>query len=159
MKWTGVFEIKCFNNGVLKWEDEAHNALTDEGEQQILDVYLRGATPPTDFYVGLTGMAGIAETTTLALLTTEPTETGYARIQVTRDNVGWPNLALDAGDFMATSKIMSFEAGATWTAVDKAFMSTSSDNTGKLISFAALSTTRTLVINDVLEVTYKVKLQ
>ena len=35
MKWTGMFELKCYNAGVLKWVDSIFNALTDEGEQKI----------------------------------------------------------------------------------------------------------------------------
>ena len=131
-----------------------------EGEQNILDTYLRGAVGPTNFYIGLTGMASIGETTTLATLTNEPSGNGYARQIVTRTNGagGWPTLGLDAGDYMATSSIVSFQATGTWSMADKTFMATSNDASGKLISFAALSVPRTLVVNDILDVTYKVKL-
>lgn len=160
MKWTGMFELKCYNAGVLKWVDSIFNALTDEGEQNILDTYLRGAVGPTNFYIGLTGMASIGETTTLATLTNEPSGNGYARQIITRTNGagGWPTLGLDAGDYMATSSIVSFQATGTWSMADKTFMATSNDASGKLISFAALSVPRTLVVNDILDVTYKVKL-
>ena len=159
MRWIGNFEVKCFNNGQLKWEDAFHNALVDGGEQNILDVYLRNATAPTNFYIGLTNMAGIVESTTLDSLTDEPSGNGYTRVQVTRNNVGWPSLALDSGDYMATSRVITFEATGTWITVDKIFMATSNDNTGVLISFGALSVPRSLIINDVLDITYKIKLQ
>lgn len=161
MKWTGVFEAICHNNGKLKWSEKAFNTLTDIGEQDIIDVYLRGATGPVGFYIGLTGMTTIVETTLLTGLTNEPSGGGYSRQSVARSALaaGWPTLVLDSGDYMATSKIVSFNATATWSMVDKMFMATSADNTGKLISYAALSTPRTLVLNDILDITYKVKLQ
>jgi hypothetical protein len=161
MKWTGLFELRCYNLGKLKWSEDIFNALTNEGEQEILDTYLRGAAGPSNFYIGLTGMADITKTTTLSTLTNEPVGNGYARQLVARANgaAGWTSLGLDNGDYLATSKIVSFEATNTWISVDKTFMSTSSDNSGKLISFASLSATRTLVVNDILDVTYKIKLQ
>ena len=159
MRWIGNFEVKCFNNGQLKWDDAFHNALVDGGEQNILDTYLRNSNAPTNFYIGLTNMAGLVESTPLSSLTDEPTGNGYGRIQVTRNNTGWPSLALDAGDYMATSRVVTFEATGTWITVDKIFMATSNDNTGVLISYGALSVPRTLIINDILDITYKIKLQ
>ena len=156
--WLGEFELKCYNNGILKWEESFHNALCDQGEEQILDVYLRGAAAPASFYLGLTASA-LTDTSTLSAIT-EPSGGGYARALVNRDATasGWPILALDAGDFMATSKTVTFTATATWISVDKCFMATTINNTGKLVSFGALSAARVLINSDVLEVTYKVKL-
>ncbi|MBC7964232.1 MAG: hypothetical protein H7Y05_14970 [Steroidobacteraceae bacterium] len=156
----GYFELTARDaSGQLLWSESARNALADEGEQALLDIYLRGATPPAGFYVRLYNDTP-AETDTLALLTGEPSGSGYAPIAVERSAVGWPTLALDTGDYMATSKEITFTAaGGSIGPVTYAVLATSSDNTGKLISYAALSQSRTLAVGESLKITYKVKQQ
>jgi hypothetical protein len=52
--FMGVYKIKCFNqDGILAWEDLAHNILTTQGKNHILDNYLAGA-----FYIGLISSVG-----------------------------------------------------------------------------------------------------
>lgn len=133
------------------------NALADEGEQQILDVYLRGATAPTSLYLGL--VAGSpSDTTTLATMT-EVTGTGYARIALARNTTDWPTLALNSGDYMATSAAKVFTAGGTWTGATNAFVTDASSGTsGKFLIYSPLAATRTLVNGDTLTVTSTVKL-
>lgn len=163
----GYFDLTCYDAaGNLKWQDlNRQNALADEGEQAFLDMYLRGATPPTRFYIRLLNSSP-SETTTLATMTGEPTHTnGYQLYssgtnKITRDSTGWPTLALDSGDYQAVSKTWSITAvGGTIGPVTTAVLSTTADNTGKLVAYVALSATRTLQIGDTLQVTYKVKLQ
>lgn len=157
---SGVFELRAYNAaGQLIWSEDARNALADEGETAFLDTYLRGAAAPAGFYVRLFNDTPI-ETDTLTTLTGEPTGSGYAAIAVERSNTGWPTLALDTGDYLATSKEVTFTAsGGSIGPVTYAVLSTSSDNTGKLISYAALSQSRTLASGDSLKITYKVKMQ
>lgn len=146
-------------DGSLLWEDQAKNAFADEGEQLILDVFLRGATPPAQFYLRLYN-ATPTETSTLATLTGEPSGNGYAPALIERSAVGWPTLALDAGDYQATSKQVTFTAsGGTIGPVTYAVIATSSDNTGKLVAYAALSQSRTLADGESLTVTYRLKQQ
>lgn len=138
--------------------------LFDEGEQQILDVYFRGAAPPAGFYIGLCNVTGgvvnMAETLTLATLTGEAAGNGYARQLIERSAVGWPSLALDAGDYMVTSSEESFVAsGGSVGPVNVAFLATSADNTGRLIAAVDLSVARTMAAGETLKVTQKVKLQ
>lgn len=157
---TGIFELVCRDAaGNVLWTEAAHNALADEGEQSVLDVYLRGATPPSGFFVRLYNDTP-TDTDTLAILTGEPTGNGYAPLAIERSAVGWPTLALDAGDYMATSKSVTVTAsGGSIGPVTYVVLATSSDNSGKLISYAALSQSRTLAAGESLTVTYKVKLQ
>lgn len=123
IKAFGYYHVECRDSdGNLKWEEDAPNALMDEGEFLILDVALRNGTAPTNYFIGLlkTSLSSMpAETTTLAGLpvsTHEPTnanEPGYdARRQVNRDATanGWPTLALASGDYQATSKAVSWTA-------------------------------------------------
>lgn len=138
--------------------------LFDEGEQLILDVFFRGATPPAGFHLGLCnvsgGVANMAETLTLATLTGELSGNGYSRQAIERNSTGWPSLALDAGDYQATSSEETFTAaGGSIGPGNVAFLATTSDNTGKLLCAVDLSTPRTLANGESLKVTYKVKLQ
>ena len=161
MKWTGLVDFKCFDkDGKLKWEEnDLHNALADEGEYAFLDVFLRAGTAPTTFYLRLFNDTPV-ETDTLANLTGEPSGYGYAAQEIPRTTGGWTTLALDSGDYMATSTTETFTAsGGSIGPVTYAVLATTSDNTGKLISFVALSQSRTLSSGDSLQVTYKVKLQ
>lgn len=55
-----VFYVECYSeDGTLKWTDEVHNAITDEGIKYIMDTAFYGATggnqyvENTDWYVGL----------------------------------------------------------------------------------------------------------
>ena len=140
------------------------NKLFDEGEQMMLDVFFRGGAAPTNFYLGLAnvsgGVANMAETLTLATLTGEASGGGYARQLIERSNTGWPTLALDAGDYMVTSSEETFTAsGGDIGPVNVAFIATTADNTGKLISAVDLAASRTLLgaNGDALKVTYKHK--
>lgn len=158
--WKGIFEIQHLDKfGNVLWKDEAENALVDEGEQDVLDVYLRGAAAPTQFYLRLFNDTPV-ETDGLADLLSEAAGNGYAAQLIERSATGWPTLALDAGDFQATSSQEQFAAsGGSFGPVSHVVLATSSDNTGKLISFAALSQSRTLADGESLTVTYRVKLQ
>lgn len=165
VRQIGVFEFTARDaQGNVLWTEEAHNSLADEGEQHLLDVTLRNGTAATQFFVRLsdtTTPCSIAETNNLTAASAgEPSTNGYAAQLVERSAVGWPTLALDAGDFMATSSTETFTAtGGSWGPVFCAFLATTSDNTGRLISFAALSTGRTLASGETLQVTYRLKLQ
>lgn len=146
-------------DGSILWEERAANAFADEGEQLILDVFLRGATAPTQFYLRLFNDTPV-ETDGLASLTGEPSGNGYAASLIERSATGWPTLALDSGDYQATSSAETFTAsGGSIGPVTYAVIATSSDNTGKLIAYAALSQSRTLASGESLTVTYKLKQQ
>lgn len=136
------------------------NSLANQGEQAMLDAYLRGAAGPTNFYFGLYNDTPVA-TDTLASLVNEVSGTGYARIQVTRDNTGWPTLALDSGDYKATSATKTFTAGGTWTDATVLVLNSdaASGTSGVLVAYVSLSATRTLQNGDTLDVDIAVKLQ
>jgi hypothetical protein len=147
-------------DGNLLWsQDWTPNALADEGEANILDVYFRNQNAPAQFYLRLYNTTP-TETSTLSSLTGEPSGNGYAAQLVERSTVGWPTLALDAGDYQLTSKEVTFSAsGGSWGPVTYCVLATTSDNTGKLISFVALSQSRTLQAGESLKVTMKQKMQ
>jgi len=152
----GRFELVCRDkDGNVKWVEEGPNQFSDQGEQAILDVFLRGATPPAQFYLRLLNSTPV-DTTTLSTMTGEPSGSGYAPMLVERSNVGWPTLALDVGDYMASSKTVTFTSTGTITAT-YAILATTSNNVGLLLAYKALSMTRTLANGESLDVTYRLK--
>lgn len=137
------------------------NALADEGEADILNVYFLNTSAPTNFYVGLINDATIAETDTLATMVGEPSGNGYARQLIERSATGWPTgPALDAGDMQITSSTETITAaGGTIGPVDNAILTdVASGTAGDLIAYVALTASRTLQDGDSLDVSFDVKL-
>jgi len=145
---------------LMREQPFTENALADEGESDLLAVYFRAGTAPTTFYLGLLNSTP-TDTTTLATMTSEPSGNGYSRQQITRDNTGWPTLALDTGDFRAVAAVKTFTAsGGTIGPVTYAFLCTNAatGTSGKFLVYNALSSSRTLNDGDSLDVTMRVKL-
>ena len=160
MKETGVFELNAYNaQGNLIWTEDIKNDIANEGQYMFLDVTLRNGTAPAGYYIRLYNTTP-TKTSTLSGLTGEPSTNGYAAQAVARNSTGWPTLALDTGDYQGQTLTTTFNAtGGSWGPVTYAVLATTSDNTGKLVSFAALSQSRTLASGESLQVTYKLKLQ
>ncbi len=160
--WFWKIETKRGELGrLLGLPDESeviHNALLDEGERNVLDVYFRNTNIPPNFFLGLHS-GTLIETATLANVT-EPAQAGYARSLIARNTTDWGAPTLNAGDFQTTATQESFNAAATWTPVSEVFLaSTSGGALGPVILSAALSTLRSLVSGDTLNVTLTVKAQ
>jgi hypothetical protein len=156
----GVFHlIHRAADGAVLWEGDVENSLADGGESTFLDCTLRATNCPTTYYLRLFNDTPV-ETDTLSDLTGEPSGNGYVAKELTRNSTGWPTLALDSGDYQATSATVTFEAsGGSWGPVTYLVFATSSDNTGVLMNYGALSTSRTLADGETLQMTYKLKLQ
>jgi hypothetical protein len=159
--WLGIYEFEYrdrYGNLIERWVVE--NALADEGEENILNSYLRATSSPTTFYLALFNDTPI-ETDSMDDLTGEPGTNHYERQEITRDATGWPTLALDSGDFMATSKQVVFDAtGGPWGPVIYMVLTTTLSGTaGLLLSYVALSQSRTLLEDETLGCKMKIKLQ
>ena len=91
------------------------------------------------FYIRLGNNGGVpgvpADTATLAGIT-EVSGTGYVAQLVSRNTADWSAPVLDVGDYETESKVVTFQntGVAAWSAADFAYLSTTSDNTGLLIS-------------------------
>lgn len=153
------------SSGAIKWEeDNIPNALSNEGEYLIQDVMFRGNTAPVGYYLRLYNTTPGLTSTLTTLAASEPaTANGYnpANQGITKDATGWPLVPqLVTSHYEITSKTVTITAsGGTIGPVTYAALATSSDNTGKLVAYAALSATRTLQIGDSLAMTYKIRLQ
>ena len=137
------------------------NHMTDDGIQEMYDVYFRGGSVPDNgFEIGLNTLA-LAQTSSFVDLV-EVAGTGYVRQAVTRDDTasGFPALALDAGDMQIETSTVQFEnTGATaWDGAFDGFLNSTDSIDGEtLIAFRPLSATRTLQPGDTLDVTIQVK--
>jgi hypothetical protein len=161
---SGVFTFDQYNSaGELVWAGVSHNALANEGEYLIEDVLMRGNTPPTQYYLRLYNTTPTLTSTLSTLSTYEPaTANGYdpATNGITRDSTGWPLVPqLVSSHYEITSKTVTITATGAVGPVTYAALSTTSNNTGKLMAYAALAATRTLASGDSLQVTYKIRLQ
>lgn len=160
----GEFTLTCIGpDGQVKWVEVQHNALANEGESSILDTYFRGAVAPTGYFLRLYNTTPGLTSTLSTLAASEPTTAnGYnpANQGLARNSTDWPTLALVTSHYEVTSKTVTITAsGGTIGPVTYAAVTTTSDNTGKLVSYAALSSTRTLNSGDSLQMSYKVRLQ
>jgi len=121
------------------------NSLVLDGEKSLLRMITQGAVDDValggNFWIGLCSLNFGDITTTLAGggPAGEPTAThGYARQSVSRDGVGWPAANLVQINNLwkaATKQVVFTAAGGDFSAsISRAFLATTSDNTGKLIA-------------------------
>lgn len=150
-------------DGSVAWEEDwQRNALLDEGEQSVLEVYFREQANPTKFLALLTAAPG--ETATMATMTEvfAPPLNGYARQAYTAGGGDWGATALNAGDYQTTASQKTFgpASSSAWTALTNvAIVTTSTGTAGKLILTIALSDTTTISIGQSFLYTTTVKAQ
>ena len=140
---------------VIEAQDWQPNALADEGEVDILDVYFDDQAVRTALYGRLASSAP-GEADNLAAIA-EITGTGYAEVTFTR-GTDWGAPTAGGG---TTSTQKTFTATGTWTGATHLFIATTvaANDTGLHIANAALSATRTLTNGDTLDVTATVTLE
>lgn len=115
------------------WEP---NALANEGQASMLNVYFLGTSNPSK-YIGLLNMpSSIPTKTTVCTTMTESVATGtnnYNRIQI---NTGdWGSPALDAGDEQIQAAQKTFGVFSGNVPVSHVFGTTASTGTGGLFLF------------------------
>lgn len=75
-KAGGVFNVKCFDkDGNLKWEDQMHNLVVNQGLQDMNTQYFKGSTYTAAFYLGL--ITGPGSSTTYAAADTLASHGGW----------------------------------------------------------------------------------
>ena len=136
------------------------NELTNEGEIAILEAYFGTGNGPATLYFRLWTASLAADTVTEATAG-ENTGTDYATevtgTALTKDT-SWTTPS--AGPTGTLSDTKTFTAGASdWGACTwLALCTTDSGTAGLMVATAALSATRTLLINDTLDVSMQVSL-
>jgi hypothetical protein len=158
----GAMDFRAFDrNGKLLWEElDRQNNLADDGEYMFLDVVLRAGTAPSNYYLRLYNATVVDTNNLTSIAASEASGNGYTAQTVTRNTTGWPTLTFDSGDYRAMSATQTFTAsGGSWGPVTYCVLATSTDSSGKLVSYVALSQSRTLASGESLQVTYRLKLQ
>ena len=75
-KGGGVFHVQCFDKeGNLKWEDQMHNLVVNEGLQDMNTQYFKGSTYTAAFFLGL--VQGPGSSTTYAAADTLASHAGW----------------------------------------------------------------------------------
>lgn len=133
--------------------------LANEGEQLFLDVMSGDEIKPPVYYLRLFNDTPV-EDDSLSDLVGEASGSGYAPILLNNDSSDFPVRGLDSGDYQITSKQVTFTAtGGSIGPVTYVVLATSSDNSGKLVAYVALSQSRLLADNETLKITFTIKLQ
>jgi hypothetical protein len=170
-------------DGSIAWQDPEwqDNALTNSGQGDLLNVYLKGTTQTATFYLCMasdaSGASAPAKTNTSAdiILTGSATSTqifeeqggGYARQSIAQ--AGWGTPALNSGDQQsdATQKTFGPVTGAAWTGTTgvsaglrSAFLSTSATagTGGTLLLFVALSAVTAVAVGQSFNYTLRFKM-
>ncbi len=159
-KGGGVFHVQCFDrDGNLKWEDQMHNLVVNQGLQDMNTQYFKGSTYTAAFYLGL--VTGPGSGTTYAAADTLASHAGWteftnysgARKAVT---FGTATTA-DPSVISNSASPAQFSITSTGGVVAGAFLCTvSSGTSGVLFSEADFQSPgdRTVVSGDTLNVTY-----
>lgn len=156
------------------YEETAHNFLADEGENDLIACFYRGASCPTAFTMSLLSTAASpAETSTWAALSSSElvtgTSPGYAAAALTRDATGWATLdtvASGTGGCTETScarvstQQVSITATGAWSVAARYITIRATVSAAQRhVATAQLSADRTLQNGDVLNLTYRQAMQ
>ena len=156
---NGVYDFKCFDSeGNLKWEEKVDNLITDVGARFLLDTTFGGSANST-YFLGL-----MTATNVPANGDTMVSHAGWT------EATGWSVPASNARATItwsaATSRSKAITAPASFTAsgavtLGGAFivtgtgaLATNASTAGTLYSAAAFGANKSLVLNDILQVSY-----
>lgn len=148
-------------HGEVVWEEDwQSNFLANEGEESILNVWMRGQANPTKWLALLT--AAPTEVSTMATMTElfVPPLNGYARQEITAAEWGVP--ALDDTDMQSTAAEQSFGpvVGLAWTNFTHVAMVTAETGTaGKFLLALALSAATSVAVGQSFRYTLRAKVQ
>ena len=151
-KFGGFFDVKCFRNGVLLWEDTALNLVVNVGLQHFLDVVFISGTQDTTWFCGL-----MAATPTVAGADTLASHSGWTEFTSydETNRVAWSPTRTNQS--IANSSAMVFTISANSSTVGGAFIAGVNTGTSGVLMCGAAFTggNKTgLNDNDVLNVTY-----
>jgi hypothetical protein len=156
----GVFHVQCLDkDGNLKWEDQMHNLVVNEGLQNMNTEYFKGSTYTAAFFLGL--VTGPGSGTTYAAADTLASHAGWTEYTDYSGNrkavtFGTATTA-DPSVISNSASPASFTISGAGGVVAGAFLCTvASGTSGVLFSEADFQSPgdRTVVAGDTLNVTY-----
>jgi len=146
---VNVYHIKHRSAaGIILHETWAYNAMYNQGEYDILDVFFRNGAPPVNFQLGLCYDSPTASDVPADIMGEPGAGIGYTRGSITRDNTGFPSLAMDAGHYKITTKaIVIGPATSIIGPVNHMFLITT-NAPPRLVAFVPLVPIRTLQVGE-----------
>jgi hypothetical protein len=158
----GVFTFKCYDkDGNLKWEENAHNLVVNEGLQLMNDEFFTGSSYTAAWYLGLVTGPGAGNTyaagDTMASHAGWTEDEDYSELVRQTATFGSPTLA-DPSVIDNSGAVAVFSIDAT-TTIAGAFLTTDDTKggtSGTLFSVSNFTTPgdRAVVSGDTLNVTY-----
>jgi hypothetical protein len=152
-KPRGIWKMQCIRNGEVIWQEKWENIVTTAGLNYLIDVALGGAAQITTWFVGLVSGA----TPTFAAGDTSATHAGWTEAtgydEATRE--AWVDGGVSGGSLTNAASVAQFTMNASLT-IGGAFLisnSTKGGTTGTLYAEGDFGVDRSVVDNDVLEVT------
>ena len=95
-KGGGVFHVQCFDkDGNLKWEDQMHNLVVNQGLQDMNTQYFKGSAYTAAFFLGLVTGPG--------------SSTVYAAADTLASHVGWDEFT----NYSGARKAVTFGTATT----------------------------------------------
>lgn len=159
----GVFRVECFDkDGNLKWVDEAHNLVVNEGLQDMNTKYFKGVTYSAAWYLGL--ITGPASSTTFNAGDTLATHAGWTEdtnYSGNRKAVTFGSATLaDPSVISNSASPSSFTITGTTTIAGAFLCSVATGTSGILFSESDFQAPgdRSVVSGDTLNVTYQFSL-
>ncbi len=143
----GMWEVEHWRKGRLLGREVTKNLICNEGLDHVLNVLLHGTTPVSPWYMGIfEGNYTPVATVTAATVTDESTRVEY--VEAAASSQSTTNSANKATFTISASKTIygAFLASA----------SAKSATTGTLLAIARFATSRAVIDNDVLTVTYTI---
>lgn len=149
----GVFQVWCYGpDGELKWFDQAHNLITNEGLDHVLDTVLHGGTAVSPWYVGLKGTGTIAAGDTLASHAGWTENTAY-----TGNRQEYVEAAASSQSVTNSANKASFDITSDGQTIAGAFLASAASGTsGTLLCAADFASSKSVDNGDTLEVTYTI---
>ncbi len=159
-KASGIYHVQCFDkDGNLKWEDQMHNLVVNQGLQDMNTKYFAGSSYTGAFYLGL--VTGPGSSTTYAAADTLASHAGWTEFtnySGSRKAVTFGTATTADPSVIGNSASPSqFSITGGGGVVAGAFLCTvSSGTSGVLFSEADFQSPgdRTVVSGDTLNVTY-----
>lgn len=150
-----VYSVECRDaDGRLKWHEEVHNLVTTEGKNHLGNVYFRGTTPITTWYVGLKNAGTIAAADTAASHAGWTDFTSYS--ESTRQTLTLAAFSSGVTNNSAAPAVFTISAGGTVAGAFVVSNSSKTGTTGTLYSVADFSAAQPVAAADVLTVTVSV---
>jgi hypothetical protein len=150
LKIGGVFDVVCRDaDGNIKWHDSVHNIWVNSGLGDLLDVYFKGATQDSTWFVGLYTDSSPSATWTATSDLTEFTSYSGTRKAYTPGSItGTTTKQMDN-----SSNKASFSITGSGT-VYGAFLCKLTSGAASIACAANFGSARTVASGDTVEVTY-----